>query len=46
MLARRQAWFAGQAGLDPARLVFIDETRAKTDMARACRMSPDAAWVA
>jgi transposase len=33
-VTRRQAWRAGQGGLDPARLVFIDETWAKTNMAR------------
>ncbi|MGH6915969.1 MAG: IS630 family transposase, partial [Geminicoccales bacterium] len=31
---RRQAWFEGQPELDPARLVFIDETGASTKMAR------------
>lgn len=30
----RDRWRAGQVGLDPARLVFIDETWAKTNMAR------------
>jgi len=30
----RQAWRAGQPDLDPARLVFIDETGASTKMAR------------
>jgi transposase len=30
----RRAWFAGQLDLDPARLVFIDETGASTNMAR------------
>ena len=34
VLARRQAWFAGQPDLDPERLVFIDETGASTKMAR------------
>ena len=32
--ARRLAWFARQPGLDPRRLVFIDETGASTKMAR------------
>jgi transposase len=32
--ARREAWFDGQPDLDPARLVFIDETSASTKMAR------------
>jgi len=32
--ARRQAWRATQAELDPRRLVFIDETGASTKMAR------------
>ena len=31
---RREAWFEGQLDLDPARLVFIDETWASTNMAR------------
>jgi transposase len=31
---RRQAWFDGQLGFDPDRLVFIDETWASTSMAR------------
>src|SRR4051794_40680855 len=31
---RRAAWFEGQLDLDPARLVFIDETWASTNMAR------------
>jgi hypothetical protein len=32
--AARQAWFDGQLDLDPAKLVFIDETGASTKMAR------------
>lgn len=32
--ARRAGWIAGQAELDPAKLVFIDETGATTKMAR------------
>jgi transposase len=32
--ARRQAWFDAQPDLDPADLVFIDETGASTKMAR------------
>ena len=32
--ARRQDWFEGQLGLDPERLIFIDETGANTKMAR------------
>ena len=31
----RRDWFAGQLDLDPARLVFIDETGASTNMARS-----------
>jgi transposase len=31
---RRQAWFDGQPDLDPARLIFIDESGATTKMAR------------
>ena len=34
MAHRRQAWFDAQPDLDPARLVFIDETGASTKMAR------------
>ncbi len=34
VLRKRQAWFEGQIDLDPERLVFIDETWAKTNMAR------------
>jgi transposase len=33
--AARQRWREGQSGLDPARLVFIDETGTTTNMARA-----------
>jgi transposase len=33
-MAKRQAWFDGQIALDPAKLIFIDETGAKTNMAR------------
>jgi transposase len=33
--AARQAWPAALAGIDPARLVFIDESAALTDMVRA-----------
>src|ERR671913_1612365 len=32
--AAREAWFEGQLDLDPARLVFIDETGTSTKMAR------------
>ena len=34
MKAGREAWFEGQLDLDPARLIFIDETAASTKMAR------------
>ena len=34
VVAAREAWFAGQLDLDPARLVFIDETGLSTKMAR------------
>jgi transposase len=33
-LKRRQEWFASQLDLDPAKLVFIDETGASTNLAR------------
>ncbi|MGU3541016.1 IS630 family transposase [Methylobacterium sp. A54F] len=32
--AAREAWFEGQPDLDPARLVFLDETWTSTNMAR------------
>jgi len=34
VLTRRQEWFEGQLDLDPAKLVFIDETGASTNLAR------------
>ena len=34
MKAAREAWFEGQPDLDPARLVFLDETWTATNMAR------------
>lgn len=34
MLKRRHDWFDSQLDLDPARLVFIDETGASTNLAR------------
>jgi transposase len=37
---RREDWFEGQLDLDPERLVFIDETWAKTNMARAHGRAP------
>ena len=40
VLERRQAWRDGQAELDPARLVFIDETWANTNMARTHGRAP------
>ena len=33
-MKRRQEWFASQLDLDPAKLVFIDETGASTNLAR------------
>jgi transposase len=38
--ARREAWFELQPELDPARLVFVDETGATTKMARLRGRSP------
>src|ERR1700712_4222974 len=38
--ARRQAWFDAQPDLDPADLVFIDETGASTKMARLYGRAP------
>ena len=35
MRAAREAWFEAQPDLEPERLVFIDETWAKTNMARS-----------
>lgn len=40
VLKRRQAWFDGQLDLDPARLVFIDETGLSTKMARLRGRAP------
>ena len=40
MKARRLAWFEAQPALDPARLVFIDETGASTKMARLRGRAP------
>src|SRR5881275_2361739 len=37
---RREAWFEGQLDRDPARLVFIDETWASTNMARRYGRAP------
>jgi transposase len=37
---RREAWFEGQINLDPERLVFVDETGAKTNMARLRGRAP------
>jgi transposase len=39
-LKRREDWFEGQLDLDPERLVFIDETWASTNMARAHGRAP------
>jgi transposase len=38
--AARAAWFEGQLDLDPARLVFLDETWTSTNMARLRGRSP------
>ena len=40
ILKRRQAWFDGQLDLDPAKLVFIDETGLSTKMARLRGRAP------
>ena len=40
MLSRRRTWRDSQPGLDPDRLVFIDETGAKTNMARTHGWAP------
>jgi hypothetical protein len=34
VLKRRCEWFEGQPDLDPAKLIFIDETGASTNLAR------------
>ena len=39
-MTRREAWFESQLDLDPARLVFIDETWASTNMARTRGRAP------
>lgn len=40
VLAARQAWFESQVDLDPAKLIFIDETGASTKMARLRGRAP------
>ncbi len=40
VLKRREDWFEDQLDLDPARLVFIDETGAATNMARLRGRAP------
>ena len=40
MKAAREAWFKGQPALDPARLVFLDETWTSTNMALTRGRSP------
>src|SRR4029078_115894 len=40
VLKRREAWLNGQPDLDPERLVFIDETWAKTNMGRTHGRAP------
>ena len=40
MAERRDAWIAAQGGLDPTKLVFIDETGANTKMARIYGRAP------
>ncbi len=40
VLERRWDWFEGQLDLDPAKLVFIDETWASTNMARTHGRAP------
>jgi len=40
ILKRRHSWFDGQPDLDPAKLVFIDETGLSTKMARLRGRSP------
>ena len=40
VLRRRWAWFEGQLDLDPAKLVFIDETWASTNMVRTRGRAP------
>jgi transposase len=37
---RRERWIASQAGLDPTKLVFIDETGTNTKMARVYGRAP------
>ena len=39
-MKQREAWFENQLGLDPERLVFIDETWATTNMARKKGRAP------
>lgn len=39
-MAQRHAWVAWQSHLDPAKLVFLDETAATTKLARRCGRAP------
>lgn len=41
VLKQREDWFEGQLDLDPAKLVFIDETWASTNMARLYGRAPE-----
>jgi hypothetical protein len=40
VLKQRKEWFDGQLDFDPEQLVFIDETSASTNMARAHPVRP------
>ena len=40
VLERREDWFEGQLDLDPAKLVFVDESFASTNMARLYGRAP------
>ncbi len=40
MSRKRDEWKAAQPALDPAKLVFVDETRASTNMTRRTGRSP------
>ncbi len=45
MVRARRRWIRAQKGLDPAHLVFIDETSVNTNMTRPCARGPRGARV-
>ena len=45
MAEARERWKAGQAGLDPNKLVLVDETGVNTKMVRAYGRAPKGQWL-